>query len=293
MSTHCGHHHGHGRDKRDIRLGILLAAFGTAVSDARQAYDAFEERVRELYPHARLGWAYTANKVRRKLAERGYGNDSVAVALSKMVDEGVTHVAVQSLHTVPGVEYHWTLDQARAFLQPRKGFTDVRVGVPLLHSQVDLARAVQALRGYIPEGLGEVEAVVLVGHGTYHDGQARYIDYQAAVAHMRPMVLVGTLMGEPGLEVVLETLRARNVRKATLVPFMGVPGHHVREDMFGEQEDSWACTFERAGIACARIMTGTLEHEGFAAIWLDHLRQAMDGLGAGADTMGPIRWKLL
>ena len=282
---HAHHHdhdhaHGHGHCGRPkaARPGILLAAFGAAIAEARGGYDAFEALVRARFPGLPVRWAYTANKVRRKLAARGYEHDSVAVALRRLHDEGVTHLAVQSLHTVPGVEFHWTRDQAMAFRHPRKGFLEVSLGRPLLDSDDDLALAAECLAGYIPAGRASSEAVVLVGHGTYHAGHARYAAFEAVARQRDENLHLGTLMGQPGCDAILHRLTAMGAKRVWLVPFMSVPGHHVRVDICGDGPRSWKSRLESAGLTVLTRLSGTIEHPCFQARWLDHLETAMAAL---------------
>ncbi|WP_196772900.1 sirohydrochlorin cobaltochelatase [Pseudodesulfovibrio alkaliphilus] len=281
----CGCHHEHGHDHHDhdhdhdhnhlrppkYKPGILLAAFGVAIDEARRGYDLFEAEVRQRHPDMELAWAYTAHKVRRKLVSRGRECDSLAVALSRLHDRGVTHLAVQSVHTTPGVEYHWTREQALAYRHPRKGFPEVVVGGPLLSSDHDLERSCQALQGYIPAERSPDEAVVLVGHGTYHHGQQRYLDFEERVRRDDPLIRVGTLMGRPSCGDVIADLEAEGVKDVWLLPFMCVPGHHVHLDVFGSGASSWKSRMEHAGFTVRGHVTGTLEHAPFRAIWLDHL----------------------
>jgi len=269
-SGHPGGHHG-----RSPRPGILLAAFGTAILEAREGYARFERTVRERHPGIPVAWAYTAHKVRRKLAERGLDHDSLAVALSRLYDQGVTHLAVQSLHSVPGVEYHWTLAQAEAFRHPRKGFRELAVGASLLHDEDDLMAAREALWEMIPAARKADEAVVLVGHGTYHQAQQRYLDFELLVRQRDELVFMGTLMGSPGLDDILEALRTAGVRTAWLVPFMCVAGYHVREEIFGSGAESWQSVIQTSGIACQAHVAGTIENPGMAGLWLAHLDRAL------------------
>jgi sirohydrochlorin cobaltochelatase len=272
---HGDHHHHHGHHRpRPVRPGILLAAFGVALPDARAGYEALDREVRQRFPGVPVRWAYTAHKIRRKLAARGFENDSVAVALSRLHDEGVTHLAVQSLHTVPGVEYHWTLDQARVFHHPRKGFLDVAVGGPLLMAGADLEAAAAALGGYPPPERGPGDALVLVGHGTYHEGHRRYLEFEALLRRNDPLVFMGTLMGEPGCAAVIRRVLAAGARRVWLLPFMSAPGHHVRVDIAGDGPHSWKSHMAAAGLDARVCMTGTMEHGPCRALWLEHLEGA-------------------
>lgn len=280
------HEHGHSHGSRPHKPGILLAAFGAALPEACLGFDLFEGEVRERFPDVHTRWAFTAHKIRRKLEARGMAQDSLAVALSRMYDEGVTHLVVQSLHTVPGVEYHWTLDQSMAHLHPRKGFEQIVLGGPLLHSDDDLARACAGLQGYIPTRRTPDEAVVLVGHGTYHEGHKRYLDFEACVRSGDPKIFVGALMGRPNCADIIERLKASGVERVHLLPFMSVPGHHVRVDICGGHTRSWKHRLEDAGFHVEAHIAGTLEHTPFRKLWLSHLDEAFSTLDVRVEAVG-------
>ncbi|WP_052813225.1 sirohydrochlorin cobaltochelatase [Desulfonatronum thioautotrophicum] len=246
---------------------------------ARQAYDQFEAQVRHRYPNVPLGWGFTAHKVRRKLADQGLPHDCVAVSLSRMHDLGVTHLAVQSLHTIPGVEYFWTQNLAKAYEHPRKGFIQVAMGAPLLSDQEDLRLVVDCLREFIPRERRPDEAVILAGHGTYHDGQKRYLDLQHQLQNRDPLLHTALLMGQPNLAAIVEKLRDRQISTVWLLPFMAVAGHHVQKDMFGPQPGSWSNRLRAAGFQVREHAAGTIESGCFRSIWMKHLGMAMSALG--------------
>ena len=61
-------------------------------------------------------------------------------------------------------------------------------------------------------------------------------------------------------------------QKAFLVPFMSVAGDHAKNDMSGEESDSWKSIFSKSGIDCVPILKGTAEYDDFVNIWVDHIR---------------------
>ena len=276
---HDHHHHGPEAPVGPKRPGILLVAFGTTVVPARQAYDRFEAQVRARYPGIPLAWGFTAHKVRRKLADQGLPHDCVAVALSRMHDQGVTHLTVQSLHTIPGVEYFWTQNLAKAYEHPRKGFIQVALGAPLLNDQEDLRRVADCLPGFIPQERRPDEAVILAGHGTYHDGQQRYLDLQTHFQDRDPLLHTALLMGEPSLSAIMAKLQEQRISTVWLLPFMAVCGHHVQKDMYGDRPTSWSNRLRTAGFEVREHAAGTIESPCFRSIWLDHLDTAMNDLG--------------
>jgi sirohydrochlorin cobaltochelatase len=72
--------------------------------------------------------------------------------------------------------------------------------------------------------------------------------------------------------VIKELMLQKKIKKAYLMPFMSVAGDHAKNDMAGDEEDSWKSVFTKAGIACVPVMKGTAEYDDFVAIWVDHIR---------------------
>ncbi len=272
----CGHHghdHHHHHEK-PLKLGILLAPFGSSVEHIIADYTSFEKRVEERFPNIPVYRAYTADKVRRKLKEK-----SVSQALVEMYDAGFTHVAVQPLHTVPGVEFDWTVQQAKGLEHPRKGLHKVTVGLPLITERY-IYDAINALPSYIPQDIPQDEAVVLVGHGTYHEAHIYYHALDALLARLSPNYYIGALMGDGlSLEAVMEKMQKHDYKKVHLFPFMGVPGHHFLHDIAGTHERSWSSRLQKAGYTCEFHGVGTVTNKALADIWLDNLHVALYHLG--------------
>ena len=82
----------HGQ-KRPLKKGILLVAFGSSIPEARTSFRNIEKRAKAAFPAIPIRWAYTSSIIRHKLAKEGTQLDSVELALAKMMDEDFTHVA--------------------------------------------------------------------------------------------------------------------------------------------------------------------------------------------------------
>lgn len=266
---------GHGGHERPEKRGILLAAFGTTVPEARAALENVEEEVRKAFPDLPVRWAYTSHMVRRKLADRGVEVDSLETALARMMDEGFTHVVVQSLHTIGGWEFHDLARNARAFSGMAGGFDRLAVGGPLLNGREDIRRVAELLLDLQPADRRPDEALVLMGHGTDHPADALYTALAVELRKRDPNVLLGTVEGTTGIGEIRDRLRERGVTRAYLVPFMAVAGDHARNDLAGEEEDSWKSVLSRAGVACVPVLQGTAELDPVVRVWIDHLRSAM------------------
>jgi len=261
---------GHGQ-QREMKKGILLVAFGTSIPSAQVSFQNIEKRVKAAYPDIPVRWAYTSKIIRTKLAKTGQHLDSPETALAKMMDEGFTHVAVQSLHTIAGEEFHDLQRNVRAFAGMAGGFDKIQVGPPLLGTQQDLERVVAAMIRNIPKERKKSEAVVLMGHGTPHPSNAFYAAMMYHFQQQDPNIFVGTVEGSPEIGDIKNMLLAGKIKKAYLIPFMSVAGDHAMNDMAGEEADSWKSILNAAGITCVPIMKGTAEYDDIVAVWVDHL----------------------
>jgi sirohydrochlorin cobaltochelatase len=264
--------HGHARPKK---IGILLVTFGTSYPEARTAFDTIDAKVKALFPETPVRWAYTSSIIRHKLAKQGLYFDSPEMALAKMMDEGFTHVAVQSLHTIAGEEFHDLRRNAGVFGDMAGSFDRIIVGYPLLATDDDIRRVCDAVFSIIPSERKADDAVVLMGHGTPHPSNAFYAALMFRLQQRDPNIFVGGVEGYPAIEDIRKMLIARKIKKAWLMPFMSVAGDHAQNDLAGDEEDSWKTILTRAGLTCEVVLKGTAEYDAFVEIWIDHLKVPM------------------
>lgn len=266
-----------------IKTGILLAAFGSSSLLGEKALKAFAERAHLTFPGVPVRWAYTSDRMRSRLAAAGKKTDSVKKALCRMGFDKYTHVAVQSLHLIPGVEYEALLEETES-ARAEGGPACITVGSPLLHDAKDVRLAAMALLKHLPEKRQPEEAVVCVGHGTWHTGAASYAALARRLSAIDSRIFIGTLSGEHGIDSILPAVRESMQRESAvkprvwLLPLLSIIGKHAEEDIAGPQKKSWQSRFQSAGFDCEAVLKGTTEYEGFAHIWLAHLGQALKGL---------------
>ena len=260
---------GHGH-KKEKKVGILLVAFGSSEQSAQVSFKNIDKKVKAAYPGIPVRWAYTSSIIRAKLAKQGKMLDSPEVALARMQDENFTHVAVQSLHTIGGEEYHDLRRSVGAFTVMR-AFERVILGNPLLATQKDMQRTVDAILGVIPKERKKKDAVVLMGHGTRHPSNAFYAALMFQVQRRDPNIFIGCVQGYPEIDEILSLLKEKKIKKAYLMPFMSVAGDHAKNDMAGDEPDSWKSILTKAGIECVPVLKGTAEFDSFVDIWVDHL----------------------
>lgn len=261
------------------KIGILLAAFGSASPLGEAALAAFAAKIRISFPGITVRWAYTSGKMRNRLAAVGKKTDSVKKALCRMGFERYTHVAVQSLHLIHGLEYENLLEETKEAAR-EGGPKYIEVGLPLLHEPADVVKAAKALLAHLPKERKPDEPVVCMGHGTWHSGAASYQALAECIGAQDSRIFIGTLSGEHTIERLLpDIMRAAGnqgpeQRNVWLLPLLSIIGNHAERDMAGEK-DSWRSRLEGCGLHCRSVLTGTVEYEGFARIWVEHLEQAL------------------
>jgi sirohydrochlorin cobaltochelatase len=259
--------HGH---KVSKKTGILLVAFGSSEASAQVSFENIDTKVKAAYPKIPVRWAYTSHIIRNKLAKTGKHLDSPEVALAKMLDEKFTHVAVQSLHTIGGDEYHDLRRTVGAF-KAIGGFQKIILGYPLMATQKDMQKITAAVLQSIPKERKKKDAVVLMGHGTHHPSNAFYAALMFQLQLQDPNVFVGTVEGYPEVDLIKALLIKNGIKKAYLMPFMSVAGDHAKNDMAGDEDDSWKSVLTKAGIECVPVLKGTAEFDSYVDIWVEHL----------------------
>ncbi len=264
----------------EAKQAILMVGFGTSVPEAKKAYDEIDKRIGEAFPGVERRWAYTSGIIRKKLRSQGILIDSPETALAKLMEDGFTHVAVLSLHVIPGAEFHDLYMNARLFTQMSGGFKKISFAMPLLSSAEDMTDVVRAVTAAVPKERHPEEAVLLMGHGSEnHPADAVYTAMDALFQKEDHNIFLATVEGSPRFEDVLPVLESRKIKKAYLIPFMVVAGDHARNDMAGDDAESWKSRLAAKGITAVPVFRGLGEFPEVVEVWLRHLRSAFDALG--------------
>ena len=259
-------------EKSEKKNAILLVTFGTSYSEARVAFDNIEAIVKAEFPDVEIRWAYTSKMIRKIIKKRGEHIDSPAEALAKLGEDGYTHVAVQSLHVIPGEEYENLKITVEAFNKMPKGIIQAKLGLPLLYSNADNKKLASFIDTEFASKLNKNSALVLMGHGTHHPSNIFYPGFQYYLSQKSDKYLMGTVEGFPLLEQVIEQLKEKKIKKVTLTPFMSVAGDHAQNDMAGDEEDSWKSVLEKEGFEVEVVLKGLAEYNPVVNIWIEHLK---------------------
>lgn len=265
-----------------MKKAIVVASFGTTHEDTRRVtIDKITDRIKLKYSDYDIRTAFTSHGVIRKIKlQQGIQIDTPEEALKKLSEEGYEEVIIQPLHIIPGEEYDYIRIVAESF--ERKGcFKKLRVGRPALYFKGieenqpdDYQAVVEAIKVILPkEG-----AAILMGHGTPHPANACYSCFQSVLSDNELNdVYIASVEGYPTLEDVIKKLKKKSYSDITLIPFMLVAGDHAKNDMAGEDDESWINVLKSSGYKVNVYMHGLGELEGFQNLFLEHLEDVVEG----------------
>ncbi len=260
---------------------ILVVSFGTSYNDSRHiTIGAIEDTIRErYYPDYEVRRAFTAQIIIDKLAERdGVTIDNVEQALDRIVADGVKTLIVQPTHLMAGYEF---TDLANALTGYADKIDDIVLGRPLLDSDEDYERVIEAIVGDSADYDDGETAICLMGHGTEADSNADYAKLQEMLTDAGySQYFVGTVEATPSFDDVVSAVEAAGFTKALLRPLMVVAGDHANNDMADtEDPDSFASKMEAAGIETSCLIEGLGQIEAIDNIYASHVEASIAELG--------------
>ena len=261
------------------REGLLIVAFGTSVPEAVPALKALDNDLRAAFPEAAVEWAYTSQIIRKKLAARGTPVGGISDGLAALARKGVKVVRVQSLHVMAGEEFSALERAVLLDVKAHPGrFEAVYLGRPLLESRQD-AREVAAAVLQSCGGRAPGEGLVLMGHGQAH-GRADLVfeGMRRAFVEADGLTFMASVEGSRTFEDLARELATRNVKTLWVQPFMIVAGDHARNDLAGEEADSWASRLRAQGFQVKTNLLGMGEIAGVRAVFIRHARETKDDL---------------
>lgn len=261
------------------REGLLIVAFGTSVPEAVPALKALDADFRAAFPDAAVEWAYTSQIIRKKLAARGTPVGGISDGLAALARKGVKVVRVQSLHVMAGEEFSALERAVLLDVKAHPGrFEAVYLGRPLLESRQD-AREVAAAVLKSCGGRAPGEGLVLMGHGQAH-GRADMVfeGMRRAFVEADGLTFMASVEGSRTFEDLARELATRNVKTLWVQPFMIVAGDHARNDLAGEEADSWASRLRAQGFQVKTNLLGMGEIAGVRAVFVRHARETKDDL---------------
>lgn len=253
------------------KKAILAVSFGTSHNDTREVtIDAIEKDMQAAFPGYPLYRAWTSKMIINKVNKRDHVHiDTVKEAMEKMRADGITDVLVQPTHVINGIENDIMKEEALSY---REDFHSISFGDPLLTSEQDNREVLEAVAEEF-SWLKEDEVLVLMGHGTTHYANSIYaaLDYTFKDKGHKNIFL-GTVEAYPSMESIMKLVRKYAPSKVVLAPFMIVAGDHAKNDMAGDDPESWYSQFKEAGYEVEAVIKGLGEYPGIRKILVNHLK---------------------
>ncbi|MDO5725076.1 MAG: sirohydrochlorin cobaltochelatase [Tissierellia bacterium] len=242
------------------KKAIIVASFGTTYHDTLEKTIApIEQLISKTYPDAKVLRAFTSRKIKNILEKR----DNIYVlneieALKELKAEGFLDISVQPLHFLPGIEF--------SKLTRLEG---IKLGAPLLASDEDFKRVAIGFKDLVTSD----KLYILMGHGTRHKSDDRYDKMEEAFRNEGlNNIMMATVEGRTELKDILPKIESYNIKDIVLMPFMLVCGDHAKNDMAGDDEDSWKNVLKSQGYNVICDMRGLGEFDFIRQIYLDHLK---------------------
>lgn len=251
-----------------MRTPIILTAFGTSPA-ARATCQHIETAVKKQFPDHNIYWGYNARTVAHELRKNSDTDIRRPIDLLRdLAEDGCPSAIVQSLHLVPGQEFHCLHREVRQI-----DTIHCRLGLPLLSSPPDYATILDLLGPLIlrhPQ-----RAVLLVGHGTRHPVWPVYLALENLLQRrFGPRVFMGVVEHYPDTTGVEERIIAAGYREVLMIPFFLVAGMHYRRDMMGDGEHSWRSRLLHRGLQVEPINEGIGLLPGIGDLVVGHIKEA-------------------
>lgn len=260
--------------------GLLLVAFGTSVPEAQPALTAIDKEFKAAFPHSPVVWAYTSSIIRAKLEKRGVHIGDVTAGLEELARQKVDVVRVQSLHVVAGEEFSEMERLLVSWLARHPDtFKAVYLGRPLLESRQDAEDVCRAVLSATEGKRKPGELLALMGHGQSHGRGDMVIEgMRSTLSFADNLAVLATVEGSRGFDQVLAAIKTSRASVIWLQPFMVVAGDHARNDLAGDEPDSWASQIRALGLTPRPVLTGLGELPGVRAVFVRHARDSRDDL---------------
>ena len=266
---------------------LLSVSFGTSHADTRaRTIDAIDADLAAAFPDRAFYSAWTSPRIIAKVrSERDEHHDSLDEAFARLSADGVDDLVVGTMCLLQGGEMGKIQKAAQAWVAESEQAgckRTARVASPLLSCADDcqaVARALVDEFAHVAQG----EAVVLMGHGTPYGSNAVYDEMQQSFDALAPgRFFVATVEGTPTLDDVLEPLRASGARRVYLAPLMIVAGDHAKNDLAGDDSDSWANRLQEQGFETEPALKGLGEYAGVRKLVCAHALAAQPVEDCGA-----------
>lgn len=288
---------------------IILASFGTTVPTAVASIINIQKRIQTAFPGIPVKVTFTSNIIRSvwkkrretpgKWIDQGIPEEILYVkniisTFGDLREDGYRNIIVQPTHMYYMEQSHDLSQYVNAMRSIRTikkkwmPFDKIAMGRPALGTvgsrydyHADLERALATLKPDVDLARKTGAKLVYMAHGNEHWSVGIYGEAAKIMRTLYPDVVtfIGAVEGYPGLADVARALEQYGPGKIVLKPFMIVAGDHAVNDMAGGDDDSWKSVLTKQGFEVMPVMKGLGSNDEFAAIFVDHIKDAARDAG--------------
>ncbi len=285
---------------------IILSSFGTTEPDAVASIINIKNMVEKAFPDTRVELIFTSNIIRSIWQKRNQnpeeweakGIDSKVLNTKGILETfgilqsaGYRNIVVQPTHMFHMEQYSDLVSYVNGVASIKTvrdkwlPFDKIVVGRPAMGTigvkhpyHEDLARIVKILESDIKEAKKKNAVLVYMAHGNEVWSTGIYGELQKEMRHAYPdvMTIVGAVEGFPALDDVGAQLKhiKPESKNILLKPLMIVAGDHAKNDMAGEENDSWKSSFIKLGYKVYPVLQGLGSNNEFVDVFIDHIKDA-------------------
>jgi len=254
-----------------MNIPILIPVFG-ATATALATYNHLDNAIRKHFTDNEIIWSYSSRGATKKTPkQKNATHPSLEEALRQLIARQIGSVVVQSLHLLPGNEFH---DLQRTIRTSGLAFT---TGMPLLTAPCDYDAIGEILRQTITE-IPE-KAILLLGHGTIHPTWSAYYCLENILRRkFGERIFVGALEKFPDSQGLPAEIRAAGFTEVCIIPFLLIAGMHYNRDIVGDGQVSWMTRLGGTGLTVEAISHGLGLFPGVEKLIIRHITEALRGV---------------
>jgi len=293
------------------KTAIIIASFGTTKPQAVKSIDNITSRVKSAFPGIEVRVVFTSNIIRsiwgkrarnpKEWTDKGISEEilftkNILSTFGDLKSKGFKDVIVQPTHLFHMEQYHDLMQYVNAVKSIKtirdkwRPFNKIALGRPALGTvgdvypyHDDLKKAVKTFANDIALARQKGAALVYMAHGNELWSTGIYVELQQLMRNTYPEVLtfIGGVEGYPGLKEIKKSLGhySPKIEDILLKPLMIVAGEHAKNDMAGDDEDSWKTVLSKAGFNVEIILQGLGSNNQFADLFVNHIKDAAKASG--------------
>ncbi len=251
-----------------MNIPIVLIASGTTPA-ALATHIHLDTAIRSHFIENEILWSYSSRVIiKNPQPKEGASHLQPENVLSQLAARGAAKVVVQSLHLLPGSEFH---DLQRTL---RNSGIPFAMAMPLLTTPNDYDAIGEILRPTIdarPE-----KAILLLGHGTTHPTWTAYCCLEKILRRkFDERIFVGVLEKFPDSRALPAEIKAAGFTEVCIIPFLLIAGMHYHRDIVGDGPTSWMTRLRDNNLEVEAISHGLGLFPGVASLIIRHIGEAM------------------